>query len=34
MHSKRLVIFGMSDVNAKIVAINSKLIEITKGPIE
>ena len=33
MHSKRLAGFGISDVNAKIFAINSKLTEITKGPV-
>lgn len=31
MHSKRLAQFGITDVNAKIFAINSKLTEITKG---
>lgn len=31
MHSKRLAGFGISDVNAKIFVINSKLTEITKG---
>ena len=34
MHSKRLASFGITDVNAKIFAINSKLTEITKGPIK
>ena len=34
MHSKRLAGFGIIDVNAKIFAINSKLTEITKGPIK
>ena len=34
MHSKRLAGFGITDVNAKIFAINSKLTEITKGPIK
>lgn len=33
MHSKRLASFGITDVNAKIFAINSKLTEITKGPV-
>ena len=32
MHSKRLADFGITDINAKIFAINSKLTEITKGP--
>ena len=34
MHTKRLSGFGITDVNAKIFAINSKLTEITKGPIK
>ncbi|MEH7178153.1 monooxygenase [Neobacillus vireti] len=34
MHSKRLAGFGIADVNAKIFAINSKLTEITKGPVK
>ena len=34
MHSKRLAGFGISEVNAKIFAINSKLTEITKGPVK
>lgn len=34
MHTKRLAGFGVIDVNAKIFAINSKLTEITKGPIK
>ena len=34
MHSKRLAGFGVTGVNAKIFAINSKLTEITKGPIK
>ncbi|WP_208586167.1 monooxygenase [Gracilibacillus suaedae] len=34
MHSKRLASFGISDVNAKIFAINSKLTEITKGKVK
>ncbi len=34
MHSKRLAGFGINNVNAKIFAINSKLTEITKGPIK
>ena len=34
MHSKRLAGFGITDVNAKIFAINSKLTEITKGPVK
>ena len=34
MHSKRLAGLGISHVNAKIFAINSKLTEITKGPVK
>ncbi|WP_249870820.1 monooxygenase [Oceanobacillus saliphilus] len=34
MHSKRLAGFGITDVNAKIFAINTKLTEITKGPVK
>ncbi|MBS4210593.1 monooxygenase [Bacillus sp. FJAT-50079] len=34
MHSKRLASFGVTDINAKVFAINSKLTEITKGPIK
>ena len=34
MHSKRLAGFGIIDVNAKIFAINSKLTEITNGPLK
>lgn len=34
MHSKRLAGFGVTDVHAKIFAINSKLTEITKGPVK
>ncbi len=34
MHAKRLVGFGVTDVNAKVFAINSKLTEITNGPIK
>ena len=34
MHAKRLAGFGINNVNAKIFAINSKLTEITKGPIK
>lgn len=34
MHSKTLAGFGITDVNAKIFAINSKLTEITKGPVK
>jgi hypothetical protein len=34
MHSKRLAGFGITDVNAKIFAINSKLTAITKGPVK
>lgn len=34
MHSKRLAEFGVTDVQAKIFAINAKLTEITKGPIK
>ncbi|MBP1969078.1 hypothetical protein J2Z83_001181 [Virgibacillus natechei] len=34
MHAKRLAGFGITDVNTKIFAINSKLTEITKGPVK
>ncbi|WP_338448688.1 monooxygenase [Niallia oryzisoli] len=34
MHSKRLAGFGITDVNANIFAINSKLTEITNGPVQ
>lgn len=34
MHAKRLTGFGVTDINGKIFAINSKLTEITKGPIQ
>ncbi len=34
MHAKRLAGFGITDINAKIFAINSKLTEINKGPIK
>ena len=34
MHTKRLAGFGITDVNAKIFAVNSKLTEITKGPVK
>ena len=34
MHTKRLAGFGITDVNGKIFAVNSKLTEITKGPIK
>jgi hypothetical protein len=34
MHSKRLTGFGITDVNAKIFAINTRLTEITKGPVK
>lgn len=34
MHSKRLAGFGITDINAKIFAVNSKLTMITKGPIK
>lgn len=34
MHSKRLAEFGITNINAKIFAINSKLTEITKGPVK
>lgn len=34
IHSKRLASFGITDVNAKIFAINSKLTEINKGPVK
>ena len=33
MHSKRLASFGVTDVNGKIFATNSKLTEINKGPV-
>lgn len=34
MHTNRLASFGITDVNAKIFTINSKLTEITKGPVK
>lgn len=34
MHSKRLTGFGITNVNAKILAINSELTEITNGPVK
>lgn len=34
MHAKRLAGFGITEVNSKIFAINSKLTEITKGPVK
>ncbi|THE09304.1 monooxygenase [Bacillus timonensis] len=34
MHTKRLGGFGIKGVNGKIFAINSKLTEITKGPVK
>jgi Putative mono-oxygenase ydhR len=34
MHSQRLASFGITEVNAKIFAINSTLTEITKGPVK
>ncbi|SOC40558.1 monooxygenase [Ureibacillus acetophenoni] len=34
MHTKRLAGFGITNVNAKIFSINSKLTEITKGPLK
>ncbi|MNI21200.1 putative monooxygenase YdhR [compost metagenome] len=34
MHSKRLAAFGITDVTAKIFSINSKLTDITKGPVK
>ncbi len=34
MHTKRLQGFGISNVNGKIFAINSRLTEITKGPLK
>ncbi|MGA8941495.1 MAG: monooxygenase [Thermoactinomyces sp.] len=34
MHLKRLAGFGVSDINAKIFAINSKLTGITNGPVK
>lgn len=33
MHAKRLASFGITDVNVKIFAINSRLTEITNGPV-
>lgn len=34
MHTKRLAGFGITEVNAKIFAVNEKLTEITKGPVK
>ncbi|MFC4022407.1 monooxygenase [Oceanobacillus longus] len=34
MHTKRLAGFGITDVNAKVFAINSKLTAITNGPVK
>ena len=34
MHSNRLTSFGVTEINAKVFAINTKLTEITKGPIK
>ncbi|MGJ7921723.1 monooxygenase [Neobacillus sp. LXY-4] len=34
MHSKRLAGFGITNINAKIFFINSKLTEINKGPVK
>ncbi|OCA83370.1 monooxygenase [Bacillus sp. FJAT-27225] len=34
IHSKRLAGFGITEVNAKILAINPKLTEITNGPLK
>ncbi|MFC3039769.1 monooxygenase [Virgibacillus xinjiangensis] len=34
MHAKRLAGFGITDVHAKVFAINSKLTEITNGPVK
>lgn len=34
MHRKRLAGFGIKNVNGKIFTINSKLTEITKGPVK
>lgn len=34
MHTKRLAGFGINGVTGKIFAINSKLTEITKGPVK
>lgn len=34
MHSKRLAGFGILDINAKIFEINTKLTEITNGPVK
>lgn len=34
MHSKRLGGFGITDINAKIFAVNPKLTEMTKGPLK
>lgn len=33
MHAKRLTSFGVTDINAKIFAVNAKLTEINKGPV-
>ncbi|PIC80925.1 monooxygenase [Sporosarcina sp. P18a] len=34
MHTKRLASFGITDVNAKIFAVNSTLTAINKGPVK
>lgn len=34
IHTKRLTGFGVTDINSKIFAINTKLTEITNGPIK
>lgn len=34
MHSKRLAGFGITNVNSKIFSINTKLTEITRGPVK
>jgi hypothetical protein len=34
MHAKRLAGFGITEVNAKVFAINSKLTAITNGPVK
>lgn len=33
MHTKRLASFGITDINAKIFAINAKLTDINNGPV-
>ncbi|WP_313235849.1 monooxygenase [Sporosarcina ureae] len=34
MHTKRLASFGITDINAKIFAVNSTLTTINKGPVK